>query len=65
MNDKSELYDAVAALRAEVFELLEDLGHATWSRDPQLSGAAVALQNVANQLGAIEELVGPSERAAA
>ena len=66
MNDRSELYEAVAALRGEVFALLDDLGRAMSPDDAELlSSASVALQNVANQLGAIEHLIGPSERAAA
>ena len=65
-NDKNELYEQVAMLRAEVFLLLDDLGRGTTPGDADLlSSASVALQNVANQLGAIEQLIGPSERAAA
>ena len=63
---KRELYDQVTALRSEVFELLDDLGHQGLAGDAELvSSASVALQNVANQLGAVEHLIGPSGRTAA
>ena len=56
-TQESELYDRVAELRAEVFDVLEHVSHGKWLNDSEaLASAAAGLQSVANQLGAVERL---------
>ena len=66
-EDRDIFYDRVADLRAQAFELLEHVAASARAggSDPDVAGAVVQLQHVANELGLIEAMVSrPSANAA-
>ena len=64
--DRTELYDRIVDLRTQVFETLDELGPPVRFGESDANTATlVELQNVANQLGALEAaLRQPPARAA-
>ena len=66
MTDRTDLYERVATLRTEAFELLGEVTRADALEGEEVFASASAeLQSIANHLGAVERLVGPPKRAAA
>ena len=63
-DQHGDLYDRVAAVRAEAFEVLQALGRSAGDAgsSERLSLAAVRMQSIANQLGIVETLVSPDRK---